>query len=436
MNTNKLRNTVVETYAAAVRDELGAFPADDVAEIMDDVREHLEQVAAEFGETLTTPRLVDRLGAPAEYARELSAAAGLTPPPTADAATSGTAFWRPAMRLVTAAFAAAAVVLIGFAVLDVLFISGDPGMLLGTAAVCAVIAAAGAALLVAHQEPAAELRLIPGAGALAAAMWWVRGRPWGEPAVEFVTSLRPAWWVVRAAVVGIAVAGITTLAMGAFSFVVALVASIWLGRKSRAQEMHGRAARLVPAANVALAVGALVVCAAIASGARPSDPEYVSYDAGYQDGYNDHLHQSSAHRTGDMTEDDWVPLGNDVAYGPDGELLHDEDWVSVENIFAYGPDGELLRDVRLFDQDGNPIELQPFGECYDEETDRTLLTTVTSPWGSHVYPRYSVEDDGYGGCTEPALKPPFGDRLPGAAAGPSVSRDTDAATEPEDEEDK
>jgi hypothetical protein len=264
--------------------------------------------------------------------------------------------------------------------------------LLGTAAVCAVVTAACAILLVARRDAAAEMREIPGAGALAEGMWWVRTRPWGEPAVEFLVSLRPAWWIVRAGVVGVAIGSVTTTALGAVTFAAALAASIWLGRKSRADDVHGRGAVLVPAVNVGLAVGALIVCAALVSGARSSDIGYVSYEAGYHDGYNDSRYQPDSY------------------YGTNGAIVDDG---GLENIFAYGPDGELLHGVRLFDQAGNPIELDSFEGCYDEETDRMMPTAVSSPWGAHVYPRYSIEDDGYGNCTEPELNPPYGDRLPG-----------------------
>lgn len=43
-------------------------------------------------------------------------------------------------------------------------------------------------------------------------------------------------------------------------------------------------------------------------------------------------------------------------YISDGIVL---DKQSVSNIFAYGPDGQLLKDVRLYDQDGNPLSVVP-----------------------------------------------------------------------------
>ena len=80
--TQAARQTEVEEYAAAVRAELADVPADRSEELLDDLEEHLAEVAAEDG----TP-LASRLGPPAAYARELRAAAGLSADP---APTSGT----------------------------------------------------------------------------------------------------------------------------------------------------------------------------------------------------------------------------------------------------------------------------------------------------------------------------------------------------------
>ena len=67
-----VRQADVREYAAAVRAELSDVPADRSAELLDDLEEHLEEVAADGEESLTS-----RLGTPAAYARELRAAAGM-----------------------------------------------------------------------------------------------------------------------------------------------------------------------------------------------------------------------------------------------------------------------------------------------------------------------------------------------------------------------
>ena len=69
------------TYVDAVRTALADLPADDLAEIVEDVRDHVEQVSAELGAEATAAALEERLGTPAVYAAELRSAAGYPPGP-------------------------------------------------------------------------------------------------------------------------------------------------------------------------------------------------------------------------------------------------------------------------------------------------------------------------------------------------------------------
>ena len=64
----------VEEYAQAVRACLDDLPAGEREELVEDLRQHLVDVAADGGERLTA-----RLGPPAAYAAELRASAGLPP---------------------------------------------------------------------------------------------------------------------------------------------------------------------------------------------------------------------------------------------------------------------------------------------------------------------------------------------------------------------
>ncbi len=70
----------VRAYAREVRAALADVPADRLAELLDDLEEHLVEVAAEGGEPL-----VVRLGPAADYAAELRRAAGLSEPHVAPA---------------------------------------------------------------------------------------------------------------------------------------------------------------------------------------------------------------------------------------------------------------------------------------------------------------------------------------------------------------
>ena len=63
----------VATYAASVRAALPDLPSDQAAVLLEDLEDHLREIAAEAGATLT-----ERLGPPEQYAQELRAAYGAT----------------------------------------------------------------------------------------------------------------------------------------------------------------------------------------------------------------------------------------------------------------------------------------------------------------------------------------------------------------------
>jgi hypothetical protein len=71
----------VRAYAEAVRAALADVPADRAGDLLEDLEDHLAEVAADGEGSLES-----RLGPPADYAQELRAAAGL---PTADPADAG-----------------------------------------------------------------------------------------------------------------------------------------------------------------------------------------------------------------------------------------------------------------------------------------------------------------------------------------------------------
>jgi len=75
----------VPPYAAAVRAALSDLPHDQAEALLEDLEDHLREIAAEAGASLT-----ERLGPPEQYAQELRAAYG--------AATSGKAQREPALR--------------------------------------------------------------------------------------------------------------------------------------------------------------------------------------------------------------------------------------------------------------------------------------------------------------------------------------------------
>ena len=83
-------NVDVHAYMAAVRIELEDLEPAERDDLLDDLEQHLHEVAAEEEGTLT-----DRLGPPAAYAAELRLSAGLPPTPAQPPADPGRAPGRP-----------------------------------------------------------------------------------------------------------------------------------------------------------------------------------------------------------------------------------------------------------------------------------------------------------------------------------------------------
>jgi hypothetical protein len=84
-STGMAQSAEVAEYAAAVRAALADVPAEQGEELLEDLEEHLAEVAADGEGTLAS-----RLGEPAAYARELRTAAGLPAgPATGSAESSG-----------------------------------------------------------------------------------------------------------------------------------------------------------------------------------------------------------------------------------------------------------------------------------------------------------------------------------------------------------
>lgn len=247
----------VEEYVQAVRDALAGLPAAVRDDLLEDLPDHLAEIIAEADGSLR-----DRLGEPVAYAAELRAAAGF--PPDADGAPRGS--WRA-----------------GFA--QTLRRARD-----------------GAEQL--------DLRL---------------GRLVGYPRfADLLRALTPGWWVLRGWLIAqlicaigsgdrwrgvIPVAGGSRLG-GAAITAAAIVVSLWMGRRSRRATAWPRG--LLIAANLAIAVGALIVFNAQQSAAG---------NAYYG-----------------------VPASAPINGG-------------VDDVYVYDANGNLVPNARLFDAYGNPVQL-------------------------------------------------------------------------------
>ena len=170
---------VAGAYVGAVRDELADLPDEVRIDLMEDVVEHVTAVAAEYTD-LTMNALVDRVGAPSEYAAQLREAAGLVSiPAPAESGRDGYARRLGRFLTVMFSFGALAMVPLSLWVLDtgLLWAAG----ILAVAAFMTPDVAVGTKLVYAYISYA--LLMIPGGcladrvGARKALAWCGPGEP-------------------------------------------------------------------------------------------------------------------------------------------------------------------------------------------------------------------------------------------------------------------
>lgn len=211
----------------------------------------------------------------------------------------------------------------------------------------------------------------------------IRSHPTASSALDFLVSIRPVWWVLRA-LLGVFLLSlrfdpIKSSPIGwTVSFVVLLVISVQWGRGRWMPQRWLRGVRL--AANILaiivapFALGAVIHQAAVTTYA---DPSAVATPAG-------------------LTRDGGA----------------------VTNIFAYDSDGNPLIGVQLFDENGKPLSAKPNGESYITQNDATaLIANAGAPSGNgwNVFPLESVPlsafdagtDKPNSSVTPSAVAPPF-----------------------------
>ena len=268
--TTTTRSREVQDFLDGVTAALADLPQDDRADLLDEVAVHVDEVAAESDAPLT-----ERLGGPVEYSAELRASAGL--PPTQV---------RP------------------------------------------------------HRL--AALR-----GRLRAA----RRRPLVAGTESFLAALRPLWWVVRAWVAVALVAmfpgqstptwsGVLLVvprvqdgSVGLLVLLLAVIASVQIGRRDWSHNVAVRRAVLVLNVIAALALGPVVASLSDAS-------------------------RSASFGTQQIV---WLREGPRAGVMSDGE--------PVRNIYAYDAEGRLLTDVRLYDEHGQPLDV----DLGEDSTRRVLV---------------------------------------------------------------
>ncbi|MEY9864081.1 hypothetical protein ABH935_009735 [Catenulispora sp. GAS73] len=267
----------VAGYAAEVRAQFADLPADESADLLEDLEDHLREVAAEDAGTLR-----ERLGAPAAYARELRQAAGLPEPGEG----SG---------------------------------PGGPG--------------AGS-----RPRPRRRLRARV-RQAIADAEQRARRYRAGREVLDFLPSLRPAWWVLRGWVAVRLLEAMTTTAhpwheitiipqvgnstfVGLLALLVAIPASVYAARQTVPDGWRRRAMGAGEGILVLFTVG--MALSAIGSQGDRGD------------------------------------TGSGVSYVQQSQSGLVEDGKPISNLYLYDQSGKLLNGVYVYDQDGMPVRAMPF----------------------------------------------------------------------------
>ncbi|ONF72491.1 DUF1700 domain-containing protein [Amycolatopsis keratiniphila] len=317
--------TAVRVYLARVRSALADLPESEVEEILEDVRPHLAEMEAELGENPKVDALIERLGSPEGYAAELRASGGYPPrPPDADGKTTVLkvktgiggarfAFW----GLV---FSVGGFALFGFAA--AVWVRVDP--LLGLLFVAPVLAISVAYVVRKGVAPIAELPEVVKLREIATSFQNNRN----SKGVNYFRTLKPAWWVLCAAVLVIfgllLVLRDTEAVLLLPLMLLAAVAVVWAGPKLKTDR------RLL---WLAVPISAFVIGSMLGGAGAAVDliakRSYGggSYNSPYGPSYND-------------------SYGNpQLTYGSG----------DVENIYAFDAEGKPLTEIYLYDENGRPL---------------------------------------------------------------------------------
>jgi hypothetical protein len=216
--------------------------------------------------------------------------------------------------------------------------------------------------------------------------------PGAEGVRRLTVELRPGWWVARVWVLltwvsldnGIAVFprvtrnGLVNLLLLA----AAVVASVWLGRRVTAPRPSRGWRGAAIAANVILAIGAIVV--------------FNQIQQRGNDGY--------------VGEPKSFAEASLAASAPS----------TPTNLFAFTPDGKLIPQFYLYDENGQPVDLGDATGCADASP------TPSLPF-DNAYPReqYIQKTDSFGNliqdCVPAGRTPGFSVAIPSASSSPSPS---------------
>ncbi|MFI7675485.1 DUF1700 domain-containing protein [Actinophytocola sp. NPDC049390] len=217
-------NTEVAAYLDRLRRELAGLPADEIEEILQDLEPQLAAIAAGLDDEPVS--LADRLGDPAEYARELRSAMGVPEEPARP-----TPVWVP--RVALWLLVATTVTAVAGAYLTARMFANDPRPVLWLFAIGLV----GCWLAIGwRRSTIGEIAELPEVRQVTARLAAAEQH---LPVAAFVTSLRPGLRLVKAAFVWLGVVWLLGWfgllgAGGATTAFAAAVLTVWAGYRAQA----------------------------------------------------------------------------------------------------------------------------------------------------------------------------------------------------------
>ncbi|MGV9293287.1 HAAS signaling domain-containing protein [Amycolatopsis sp. NPDC003676] len=342
MSTDK--PTAARVYLSRVRTALADLPANEIEELLEDVRPQLAEMESEAGAAARVEDLVARLGTPESYAAELRASGGYPSAPAASEAvtevlpTTKPSRVGPRLALWGLVFCAAGTAMIAFYTAVRFNAEALAGMIL----LAPVFAVSVAFLLLRGLDAMRELPEVVRARAMVKSMREDRS---ADRALTYLNSLKPAWWVV---------CGFALLAFGLLLMIrdlhavlllpVLLVGAglvMWAGPRIKAD---GRMLW------IAVPVSAFVVGSAFGGlGAAVHLVRDRTYSSSSTPAYASSMYQDSH--------------GNEsLRYGQ-----HE-----LTNLYAFDANGKPLENVYLYDDRGRPLTITRYG-C-EKDTGTSQMT--------------------------------------------------------------
>ncbi|MDT8915584.1 HAAS signaling domain-containing protein [Amycolatopsis sp. PS_44_ISF1] len=331
MSTEK--PTAVRVYLARVRTALADLPAGEVEEILEDVRPHLAEMETELGASARVEALIERLGTPESYAAELRSSGGYPLPPGEEAATAvlktsgGQGLFGARFALWGMVFCAAGLALLAFGA----GVSADATPLAALLLLAPVFALS---LWFLHRRGVAAVLALPEAAYVRDTARKYREDHKGNRALEYLGSLKPAWWVVCAVV--LVAFGLFMMARHSYSLLVLLfmvaaaAAVVWAGPRTGADR------RLL---WLVIPISAFVIGGGLGGFGRVIDR------AGPFSSQSGTSPYTTAYSSSDQ-------YGNDqLRYGAE----------ELKNVYAFDTEGKPLTDVYLYDEHGRPITITRYG---------------------------------------------------------------------------